>query len=335
MQRITLEELQKFGKTFSLSKQAIALVNQQKATWELAAANYRSLRQVYTRSFDFNHFRIDCQFNPGRIRSTAANTAAEAIQTRPCFLCAENRPPEQVGIEAEKECTILCNPFPIFPYHLTIVSEAHTPQQLTGRVPLLLKLCYDLQEFTLFYNGARCGASAPDHFHFQAGVKNILPVEEEIGYLLKHQSDSLIELPEIKIRAVENFLRRVLCFESAQPEALVFWLEKTLQLLQKPGETEEPMLNLLGSYENGSWRILLFPRSAQRPWQYFAEGEEKLLVSPAAVELGGLVILPREEDFSRITADDLTDIFGQVTLPSADFDQLKQALRETTKTSEK
>ncbi|HPT32834.1 MAG TPA: DUF4922 domain-containing protein, partial [Prolixibacteraceae bacterium] len=144
MNIISEQELKKYGKTFSLSAQAIALVNQQKATWKPASSNYRSLKEVQIRSFDFGHFRIDCQYNPGRIRSSAANTSEAAILSRPCFLCAENRPAEQTGIAYQGEFTILANPYPIFPYHLTIPSNLHSPQQISGNVDSLLQLGYDL-----------------------------------------------------------------------------------------------------------------------------------------------------------------------------------------------
>jgi len=328
MEIITENELKKYGKTFSLSKKALALINHQKANWPLASANYTSLRQVQNRSFNFGHFRIDCQFNPGRIRSSAANTDAKAIEARPCFLCEPNRPPQQTGIQYGNHYTILCNPFPIFPYHLTIPLINHEPQQLEGHIDDFLKLTHDLDEFVVFYNGPQCGASAPDHFHFQAGIRDVLPVEDEMDNLIAHHSDLLIQTTEIQIYSIENYLRRLIVFESTNTSLLSSWISKTMAHLSFQDKEGEPMVNILGYFMQGSWRVILFPRSAQRPREYFADDFERILVSPAAVELGGLIILPREEDFYKITADDLTSIYSQVTLQKNDFDELKKRLIE-------
>jgi hypothetical protein len=329
MKHLTEIDLKKFGKTFSLSKRAIALVNHEKANWPLAEAGYSSLRQVQTRTFDFGHFRIDCQFNPGRIRSSAANTEASAIEARPCFLCETNRPPEQSGMPFGTDYAVLCNPFPIFPYHLTIPLQMHEPQLISGHIESFLQLTYNLQEFVVFYNGPKCGASAPDHFHFQAGIRDILPIEDELKCLIDENSETLIDSPEIKINAVENFLRRFICFHSADQEILSKWISKALNVLPKQEGDSEPMVNMLGWFTNGAWQIVLFPRAVQRPREYFADDFDRILVSPAAVELGGLVILPREEDFFKLTAENLVSIFSQVTLQKDDFEDFKEKLIQT------
>ncbi len=326
MTYLTDNDLKKYGKTFSLSKKAIALVNHQKASWPLAASNYPSLRQVQTRTFDFGHFRIDCQFNPERLRSTTANTDACSIQARACFLCGSNRPAEQAGIPFGDDYIILCNPFPIFPYHLTIPLLRHEPQLLAGHLQSFLHLTRELQEFVVFYNGPDCGASAPDHFHFQAGIRDVLPIEEELEHLLANHAETLLDCPEIKIVAVENYLRRFLSFRSSHPENLEKWISTAVLAHTNPGQVEEPMINLLGWFTQGSWQVVLFPRSSSRPREYFAEDFERILVSPAAVELGGLVILPREEDFYKITTEDLASIFGQVSVQKNEFDKLKERL---------
>ena len=323
---LTESELRKYGKTFSFSKMAIALVNHQKANWPLAAGNYASLRQVRTQSFDFGHFRMDCQFNPERIRSSAANTDSTAISSRPCFLCESNRPAEQAGLVAGNDFIILCNPYPIFPYHLTIPLLEHTPQRLEGHEERFLDLLRELDEFTVFYNGAKCGASAPDHFHFQAGIRDLLPVEDEIGQLLSNYSETIYDGQSGRISSVENYLRRFVCFESTDKANLSAWIRAAISALRESGKTDEPMINLLGWFNNGTWRVVLFPRKAQRPKEYYADEFDRILVSPAAVELGGLIILPREEDFYKITRNNLESIFSQVTIQKKDFNIFKENL---------
>ncbi|MGC9355923.1 MAG: DUF4922 domain-containing protein, partial [Mariniphaga sp.] len=162
-------ELRKFGRAENLNEQAKTLVAQQKAAWEMASKNYAALKSVQTRTFDFGHFEIVVQFNPERIRSSAAKTDTKSIAERPCFLCLKNLPPEQKGIPFGEDYLILTNPFPIFQTHLTIPHLHHTSQQITGFFPDMLRLSRKLNGFTVFYNGPQTGASAPDHFHFQAG----------------------------------------------------------------------------------------------------------------------------------------------------------------------
>lgn len=320
---ITDQTLKKYGKIWSVSSKAIALVNQQKAVWPLATDNYRSLRQVLSRSFEFDGFNIECQYNPGRIRSSAADTSAGAILSRPCFLCAENRPAEQEGLLWNGQFVILTNPFPIFPYHLTISSFDHTPQLINGQVATFLELSRDLYEFALFYNGPKCGASAPDHLHFQAGIREVMPIEDEIQELMTSSVEVVRESDGLKVEAIEGHLRRYLIFRSKDLKILSGQLESTIGYLGE-GMKEEPMINLISYFEEGEWIVLLFPRSLQRPWQYYEEGPHKLVVSPASVELGGLIILPREEDFNKINADEIASIYRQVTIQEEDFIRLKR-----------
>jgi hypothetical protein len=328
MHFISENELKKYGKIYAQSKMAVALVNQQKATWELAAANYKSLKQVRTRSFDFGHFRIDCQFNPGRIRSSAANVHPDAISSRPCFLCEAHLPPEQAGVPFGTGYTILTNPFPVFPYHLTIPFNSHIPQQISGNTGILLDLSYTLNDFTVFYNGPRCGASAPDHLHFQAGSRNVLPLEDELDSLLQNHSELLIHNGKIRILAVENYLRRFICFDSDNKELLIKYIENTIGLLSLPGY-EEPMMNILSWYRPAGWYVLLFPRILHRPREYDADEFDRLVISPAAIELGGLVILPREEDFYKLTEKNLVSVFSQITIPEKEFSELKQNISKS------
>ncbi len=322
---LTAEELSRYGQTWSLSKKAIALVNQQRATWDLAAANYRALQQAQTRNFSFGHVHIDGQFNPGRIRSSSADTSAGAILARPCFLCAENRPEQQFGIPLPTGLILLVNPFPIFPCHLTIPSDLHTNQQFNGNIPAFLHLCRSLEEFTVFYNGPRCGASAPDHLHFQAAIRNQLPIEEDLEHLLAHDASVLYDQPELTICSIADGLRRFLYFSASSEILLAGALDGVINILQTEPDIE-PMFNIVGWFTEGKWQVLLFPRAVARPWQYYAEDRWKLLISPAAVELAGLVIFPRESDFQNITREDLISIFSQVTAGETEFELLKKQI---------
>lgn len=325
---IALGDLAKFGNIASINDQAGSLVTQQCSVWEIAAKNYAGLNNIQTKTFDFGHFKVISQFNAERIRSSAAKTDAKSIAERPCFLCIENLPEVQKGIVFQNKYLILVNPFPIFSKHFTISSLNHTPQLIKNHFTDLLELSAVLPDFTVFYNGPECGASAPDHFHFQAGEKGMLPVETEFKNLAESDFEVLIQTVKIKVVAVENHLRRFVVFISADKSETENIFEKVYSILDT-GQYEEPMLNILSNFENGKWRVILFPRQKQRPSHFFRTDEKHIMISPAAVELGGLLVLPREEDFKKITKKDIEDIFEEVTINRVAFNKLILNLKES------
>jgi len=326
---ISFAELEKFGSVNNLNEQAKALAAQQTATWEMAAKNYKGLNRVQTRIFDFGHFKIMTQFNPERIRSSAAKTDAKSIAERPCFLCLKNLPSEQKGIPFQNDYFVLINPFPIFPVHFTIPRLEHNPQRIPEFFAGLLDLSRELNDFTVFYNGPQTGASAPDHFHFQAGIKGLLPIEDEYEKLKKEHAETLFEDKDLIVFSIENYLRRAVVIQSKNKEKLI----KIFQLLfeQLPSENDtEPLLNILCNFEKGEWKVILFPREKQRPSHFYRDDEEQIIVGPASVEMGGLLILPRKEDFEKIAENTLSEIFSEVTMKRNNFnffvEQIKSLL---------
>lgn len=280
--------------------------------WSLARENYRQLDNVRVRKIPFDGYDITVQFNPGRITSSAAKVDARSIEARPCFLCEKNRPPEQRGVPFGDDYTILINPFPIFRRHLTVVS-GHTPQRISGSFMAMLSLAQALPEFVVFYNGPQCGASAPDHMHFQAGNRGFLPVEQDIGNPLlcrKAASAGRAELWHW-----EGYGRAILTLKGSDSEAIAGIFGRLYErfALTQP-ERPEPMLNILAYFTGDEWIVHIIPRRVHRPACYFAEGDEKILISPASVDIGGVFITPREEDFNRITAADIAGILTEVCL---------------------
>lgn len=314
-------ELSKFGPVNNLNEQAKSLLAQQKITWGTVDKNYEALNMVQTKAFDFGHFKIVTQFNPERIRSSAAKTDAKSISERPCFLCTENLPTEQKGILFQDKYLILVNPFPIFPVHLTISKDSHTPQEILLYFSDMFELSRNLNDFTVFYNGPKCGASAPDHFHFQAVIKNSLPIENEFNTLESHFSEIIFQNGKTKIIAVENYLRHFIAIVSDDKNEI----EKRFHHIYKNLETgsgEEPMMNILCSFQEGKWRVIIFPREKQRPSHFFRTDEKQITVSPAVVEMGGVLVMPGEEDFKKISGKEIEEIFGEVTLNQEAFDKL-------------
>jgi len=281
--------------------------------WELAKVNYNQLEKVKTRILDFGDFEILIQFNPERIRSSAAKVDSKSIGARPCFLCNENRPVQQRGVIFEDEFTVLINPYPIFSRHLTIPSGQHTDQRIKTNLGKMLSLAGAIPGYVIFYNGPECGASAPDHFHFQAGNRGLMPVEKDF-YTGKH-TRLLSVKPGVEIWQWTNYLRSIITLKGSDKEKLInvfnhFFNKFSALQPEKP----EPMLNILTYHSPEGWVIHLIPRKLHRPTRFFAEGNDQILLSPASVDLGGLIITPREEDFNRINMDDIADIFIQVCL---------------------
>lgn len=304
------------------------LLSDQLNDWQLAAKNYSELKYVQVREFDFDGFCLKVQFNPARIISSAAKVDKQSIENRRCFLCAENRPVEQKQIEFGKY-HILVNPFPIFSEHFTIPHIEHIPQLIAGRFGDMLDLAKALQGYTIFYNGPGCGASAPDHFHFQAGIKGFMPLENEIDYLKKNKATK-ISSKLADVWAINDGLRKFLYLESTNNvklEMIFNSIYRKLELFNKD-EVEEPLMNILACYDDETWQVFVFPRYKHRPWQYFEEGEKNIVLSPASVDLGGVFITPLEKDFRKISPDDITDIFDQVLWPKEMFDSLINQLNE-------
>lgn len=299
----------------NLNTQIKNLFNSQIGDWELARTNFAGLQTVQTKSFSFGDFEVRVQFNPARIVSSGAKVDAKTIAERKCFLCAENRPEVQSGIEFG-DYEILVNPFPIFPEHFTIPRKEHVDQQILPYFTDMLELAKAMDDYLLFYNGPKCGASAPDHMHFQAGTKDFLPLITDYKRLKNTHTDLLVTTEKMQLLQMKNYLRTVYCIESNNIESAKDAFEKLynhLSLTLSTGEGTEPLMNIVCLYEFQKWYVFVLPRKAFRPWQYTAEGDKQLLVSPATVEMSGIFITPIEAHFERITKEDIVSILEQVT----------------------
>jgi hypothetical protein len=322
------------------------LFHEQVSGWKLARTNYAGLKTVRTKSFLFADFEINVQFNPARIISSGAKVDAKTIAGRKCFLCTENRPAEQQGVDAGKY-TVLVNPFPIFPEHFTIPHKEHIAQQIKPYFADMLELAEALDDYLVFYNGPQCGASAPDHLHFQAGTKDFLPLVNDYHRLKPTHARLLVESETVQLYQLDNYLRTVYCIESGNIDSAKDSFEKLYKYFTSPptplleergvaGTTNFPseiitqnephsplspgrgvggevMMNIVCTFENDKWFTFILPRKAFRPWQYSAEGDQQLLVSPATVEMSGIFITPVESHFERITKEDVVNILEQAS----------------------
>ena len=306
------------------------LLDEQLSSWKTAKDNFAALAQVREKELDVNGSRYKVQFNPARIISSAAKVDSKSIQERKCFLCPAHRPAEQKALPFKGEYQILVNPFPIFPRHLTVPALEHTAQLIRGRFADMLDLAVMATDYVVFYNGPRCGASAPDHIHFQAGNKGFLPIEEEWRARKTEQAGTY---HAATLWTLNDVLRSTLIIESPVQEDAVALFDIIYEAMELKSGEEEPMMNLLAwteEGENGSkrWIVCIFPREKHRPSCYAAEGEANILISPASVDMGGVFITPRESDFEKLTAADIATILSEVCLPPAEFRKLIQRITE-------
>jgi hypothetical protein len=295
-----------------------AFLAQQQEAWPMLRRAVASLSEVEYKKLFVKGSQVLAQFNPERIVSTSAPVDQAAINQRPCFLCVENLPPEEKGIPYGEDLIVLCNPFPVLRDHLVISSRRHIPQTVVGNLDGQLDLTLELgDEWFTIYNGPRCGASAPDHLHFQACSREILPLIREIELW---DRQIVLQSGAIELFTLKNYRLNLIVARSRDRAALIKWFNPALKrLAEVTGSSEEPMINLVVTYENGKWTVIVFPRGKHRPSSYDAEGDAKLTVSPAAIDLSGVLVVPRPDHFARITAHDVEKIYAEVTLDDERF----------------
>lgn len=288
-----------------------AFFESQLAEWEFARRNFEALRRIETKTFDLDGFLIRVQFNPARIVSSAAKVDAASVVARKCFLCSENQPPEQRGLPWGDGYRVLVNPYPIFARHFTIPAAEHVPQSIADRYGDMLALARCFDRDVVFYNGPRCGASAPDHAHFQAVGKGAMPLEAEIG---RFATEKVLEASGAAAYAIRDYLRGGFVIRSADASAAAACFGKLYEALEVLPADAEPMMNVLTWYDSDGWTSCVFPRTKHRPACFYGEGATDLLVSPASVDLAGVMIVPRKDDFVKITAENIRAIFNEVCI---------------------
>ena len=297
----------------SLGAAAVALLRQQRRAWPMLADNYAALAEVRLREVDVDGLVFRLQFNPARIASSGAKVDAKSIAARPCFLCEQNLPPQQRAVPFCDRYQVLVNPFPILPEHFTVPRRAHVPQIIRDAFPDLVELTRQIGPHLMaFYNGPRCGASAPDHLHFQAGNVGVLPIEAEVDDLARRFGRRLGDHATL----IASPLRPLVLIESDSVSEVVRAFRQIHDRLATPGVADEPMMNVLCyAPENGRLRVLVLPRARHRPSFYSAEGDSRILLSPGAIDMGGLCVCPLVHDFDRITAQHLRQMLTEVSPP--------------------
>ena len=315
--------------------------------WQEAAERYKALEKVQTKELQLGEMGLAAQWNPARIVSTGASIDKKTISERPCFLCDNNRPKEQHKLMTEKHYQILVNPYPILPQHFTIPMRRHTPQSIYSSFGTLRKMAWDMPKHVVFYNGPLCGASCPDHMHLQAGSRGIVPLERDwtmyekglrkLYPLTGEQMASMEEAGNVGSRPglylLEGYACPVFVIRSLPAESDSLLCQRVYKALPVVGDESEPRLNIVCWRQEGTSSrpdeivTLIFPRSKHRPDCYYAEGKEQLLISPGALDMCGLFITPREQDFKALTAERAQAILQEVTLSE---EELKPIIAQLT-----
>ena len=309
-----------------LTRLYLRLMNEQKRTWPALRRAQASLRTAVDREIRCSEFLVRVQHNPGRIGSTLARVKAGATDGRACFLCPPNLPPEQRGILYHGSWMILPNPMPVFPFHSTITHVRHQPQGISGNLGAFLGLIGDLGDgWTVLYNGPKCGASAPDHLHFQVIPAGLLPVETEVwspGRLAPVRSEHENTL----FRAI-GLGRQAVVLVGYDPESIAETFRRFLGALQEAlSLPDEPMMNIVGYRKEGRLITVVFPRRKHRPDAFFRTGDDRILLSPAVVEMAGVLVTPSEADFKRLDGHTVEALFDEVSLQPELLDKALQAM---------
>lgn len=310
-------------------------VGDQLSRWPLACDNFRALKNVRVREVEVGGLKVKLQFNPARMVSSAAKLTKEDIARRKCFLCRENRPAEQIMMKFEgrkgKKYHILVNPYPIFPEHLVIAMSRHTDQSIWHRYVDILDLARKYTDRTFFYNGPCCGASAPDHHHFQGVPKGLMPLENDIDTA---ELTYLTEVQDARLYHYDKFTSGIFVIkaETAKSAAKMFY-----RLLDCAGTKEgdtEPRINLFTYWRDGEFRSIVIFRKCHRSHHYFSDGPDHLTMSPGCADMAGVFIVPVEEEYEKITPELLADMLSEVSMPEDEEKQLIWRLTRTQPTLE-
>ena len=298
--------------------------NRQLEMWEDARHRFRDLKHVEVRQLSD---QLKVQFNPARIVSTGAKIDKHTLGERPCFLCERNRPKEQMTKQIDDHFQLLVNPFPILPVHFTIPATKHQPQSIYRHYGEMHRLLSLHSELMVFYNGPKCGASAPDHLHFQAGTSGVLPLQTNWQRLSRNLTDVISLTDEEKISVLRDFLVPAFVIISKSEDSDEELFHRLYRSMPMRGDESEPMMNIIAWRKGDEFISVVIPREKHRPDAYFAEGEAQMMVSPGALDMAGLIITPREEDFSKINLDKATALLRECGISAEKMEAIVSNLK--------
>ena len=304
--------------------------NRQLEMWEDARHRFRDLKHVEVRQLSD---QLKVQFNPARIVSTGAKIDKHTLGERPCFLCERNRPKEQMTKQIDDHFQLLVNPFPILPVHFTIPATKHQPQSIYRHYGEMHRLLSLHSELMVFYNGPKCGASAPDHLHFQAGTSSVLPLQTNWQRLSRSLTDVISLNDDEKISVLRDFLVSAFVIISKSEDSDEELFHRLYRSMPMRGDESEPMMNIIAWRKGDEFISVVIPREKHRPDAYFAEGEAQMMVSPGALDMAGLIITPREEDFNKINLDKATALLRECGISAEKMEAIVSNLKASAATA--
>ena len=304
--------------------------NRQLEMWEDARHRFRDLKHVEVHQLSD---QLKVQFNPARIVSTGAKIDKHTLGERPCFLCERNRPKEQMTKQIDDHFQLLVNPFPILPVHFTIPATKHQPQSIYRHYGEMHRLLSLHSELMVFYNGPKCGASAPDHLHFQAGTSGVLPLQTNWQRLSRSLTDVISLNDDEKISVLRDFLVPAFVIISKSEDSDEELFHRLYRSMPMRGDESEPMMNIIAWRKGDEFISVVIPREKHRPDAYFAEGEAQMMVSPGALDMAGLIITPREEDFNKINLDKATALLRECGISAEKMEAIVSNLKASAATA--
>ena len=301
--------------------------NRQLEKWDDARRRYHDLRNVKTRELVVGASSFHVQWNPARMVSTGASIDKKTLAERPCFLCEQNRPKEQFKKSIDSQYDLLVNPYPILPIHFTIPNVKHVPQLIREAYGEIHKLLEEYPELMVFYNGPKCGASAPDHAHFQAGTSGTLPLQKSWKRLSHHLTKIVSLNDDEDISLIEEYPCPAMLIRSRSQYGDEQLFRRLYEAMPLRADEVEPMMNIVSWRYRDEYLSVVFLRSKHRPDCYYAEGDEQYIISPGALDMAGLFITPRQEDFERLTPERALSILAEVSLDKEELAQLIDRLK--------
>ena len=310
-------------------------VGDQLSRWPLACDNFRALKNVRVKEMTVGGLNVKLQFNPARMISSAAKLTKEDIAKRRCFLCRENRPEEQIMIKFDgrkgKKYHILVNPYPIFPDHLVIAKSRHTDQSIWHRYVDMLDMARKYNRYTFFYNGPKSGASAPDHHHFQAAPSGLIPLVEDVNASISNENSLtyLTSVQDARLYHYNKFTTGVFVLRSDTVKSAAKLFYRLLDCANIPEGEKEPLFNLFSYWKDGEFRSVIVFRSRHRSHHYFSDGPDHLTMSPGCADMGGVFIVPVEQEYEKLTEDLLSEMVSEVSITKQEDSDIVNRLTRT------
>ena len=308
-------------------------IKDQLSVWPEAAANFRAIKHLETKEIKVGGLKAKVQYNPARRASSTAEIDEDSLAARPCFLCTRNRPKEQSHLKFEgrkgRRYKVQINPFPIFKGHLVIARDEHVPQEIWHHLPDMLDFAKLYPQYAVYYNGPLAGASAPDHLHFQACPRGVLPLESAVDEFLDNPGTPMISVKDATLYHYPQFTRGIYCMKAVTTKSLAKIFYCLLDCCEPNSSESEPRFNLYAYTKGDEYRIFVTLRRELRSHHYSSTGEDHLTISPGAAEMAGIFITPDKSDMKKVNSSLLEAMLDEVSITNEEENMIAERLTRT------